>query len=89
LSIKNWPLKTSIDCGYFEDTIKAYNRLLDIKEKYVDIEVLAALAKSVENNLCDPNQVPISKHKQKILELFGRLTSVIFLYVLYSIEKKK
>lgn len=70
-------IKTCTDCGYFEDLIKAYHRLLDLKEKYVDIDVLDALCKSVRKNLTDPNDVSIRKYKQKILELFGRITSLV------------
>ena len=68
----------STDCGHFEDVIKAYNRLLDLKDKYIDIDVLKALKTSVEKNLTDTNGISILKHKQKILQLFGRITSLIF-----------
>jgi len=70
-------VKTSTDCGYFEDVLKAYHRLLDIKEKYVDIDVLKALSVSVEKNLKDPNGNSILKFRSKILQLFGRITSLV------------
>jgi len=50
---------------------------LDLKEKYVDIDVLKALKMSVEKNLTDPNNVSIHKHKQKVLKLLGRITSIV------------
>lgn len=57
--------------------IKAYHRLLDIKEKYVDVDVLKALSSATRDNLNDANHVPIIKYRQKILELFGRLASLV------------
>ena len=77
--------QTSTDCGYFEDVIKSYNRLLDLKEKYVDIDVLKALKMSVEKNLTDPSNTPIHKHKQKILKLFGRITSIVIKKIIITI----
>ena len=70
-------LWTSTDCCYFEDVVRAYNRLLDIKEKYVDTDVLQALKTSVVKKLKDPNGVSIYNYKQGILKLFGRLTSTV------------
>lgn len=76
-------LWTSTDCCYFEDIIRAYNRLLDIKEKYVDTDVLNALKTSVVKKLKDPNNVSVYQYKKSILKLFGRLTSL----VIYEINK--
>jgi hypothetical protein len=73
--------------------IKAYHRLLDLKEKYIDLDVLRALCLSVQNNLNDAYSVPINKQKQKILQLFGRITSLVaqikFLHILREQKKKK
>lgn len=41
------------------------------------MDVLKVLCSAVRNNLVDANNVPIRKYKQKILELFGRLTSLV------------
>lgn len=49
---------------------------MDIKEKYIDLDVLKALVTSVEKKLEDPNNVSIFKYKQNILKLFGRITSL-------------
>ena len=57
--------------------IKAYHRLIDLKEKYVDVEVLGALSSSVRRHLKDANDVSILKYKEKILKLFGRITSLV------------
>lgn len=69
--------KTSIDCGYFDDAIKSYHRLLDLKEKYVDIEVLRIICNAVENNITCANNEPIYTLKSKILQLYGRLVSLV------------
>jgi tetratricopeptide (TPR) repeat protein len=79
---ENWKiwenyLWTSIDCAYFSDVIRAYHRLLDLKDKYVDIGVLKALSLSVQKDMNDANGVSIYNNKQKILELFGRISSMI------------
>lgn len=29
----------SVDCGHFEDVIRSYHRVLDLKEKHVDVQV--------------------------------------------------
>jgi hypothetical protein len=57
--------------------IQAYHRLIDLKEKYVDIDVLKALSTSVSRHLKDANNVSIFKYKEKILKLFGRITSLV------------
>ena len=41
------------------------------------MEVLRILSDSVQKNLNDAYGVPISKFKQKILELFGRISSLV------------
>ena len=77
-------LWTSTDCCYFEDIIRAYNRLLDIKEKYIDVDVLKALKISVEKKMKDPNDVTVFNYKQSILKLFGRITSIVSLTKIFS-----
>ena len=48
-----------------------------MKDKYVDLDVLRILSESVQKNLKDGYDVSIYKHKQKILELFGRISSLV------------
>ncbi|CAF0767576.1 unnamed protein product [Rotaria sordida] len=67
-------LWTSADCGETEDVIQAYHRLIDLKTKYMDKEVLQRLVHLLSEN----NQNEIwTKIYQKSLELFGRLTSQV------------
>lgn len=58
---------------YFK-VIRCYHRILDLKGKHVDIEILRILVNAIGNNLenCD-----ISLLKKQTLELFGRLTSLV------------
>ena len=51
--------------------------MLDLKDKYVDLDVLRILSESVQKNLKDGYDVSIYKYKQKILELFGRISSLV------------
>jgi tetratricopeptide (TPR) repeat protein len=79
---ENWKvwenyLWTSTDCGYFDEVLKAYHRLLDLKEKYTDVDVLRIICQAIEQNLNDSKGQPIYTLKSKILQLFGRIVSVI------------
>ncbi|XKL66065.1 hypothetical protein PGB90_009485 [Kerria lacca] len=67
-------MAVSTDVAHFDDVIRCYHRILDLKGKHVDIEILRILVNAIGNNLenCD-----ISLLKKQTLELFGRLTSLI------------
>jgi len=57
--------------------IKCYHRLIDLRSKHVDLEVLNILVKAVKNNIKDENDRPSSEHRKSLLQLFGRITSQV------------
>ncbi|XP_070577146.1 tetratricopeptide repeat protein 27-like isoform X2 [Ptychodera flava] len=70
-------LFTCTDVGKFEDLIRAYHRLLDLKDPYSDAEVLQILANAIVQDLPDADGHPAGRLKSKALELFGRQTSKV------------
>lgn len=62
--------------------IKCYHRLMDLKNKHVDLEVLKILVLAVQNNVKDENDRPASEHRKSLLQLFGRLTSQVCYFCL-------
>ena len=64
------------DCAHFEEVIRAYHRILDLKGgKHVDTEVLKILVNAIQNNLKDSYGRPCLSFKKATKELFGRLTA--------------
>jgi len=70
-------LVVSVDIGAFSDAITAYHRLMDLRDKYCDTEILGILVKAVNQGMLDSNQKPASILKPKLLKLLGRLTSQV------------
>ena len=50
--------QVSADVGAFQDTLRAYHRLLDLRGKFTDVEVLAVLVRAVVENVMDINGHP-------------------------------
>lgn len=50
---------------------------MDLKQKYVDVDVLKAFCLAFENKVNDAYNDSIFKYKKKVLELFGRISSLV------------
>ncbi|XP_063976451.1 tetratricopeptide repeat protein 27 [Diachasmimorpha longicaudata] len=68
----------SIDLGYFSDVIRCYHRILELKGKHIDLQVLNILTKAVGNDVIDADGQGSGKLMHKALELFGRITSMVY-----------
>lgn len=78
---ENWKiwenlLVVSADIFHYSDVIRAYHRLLDLKGKYLNIDVLEVLAHGIANDAVDYEGKPTGHLLQKTRELFGRITSI-------------
>ncbi|VVC94357.1 unnamed protein product, partial [Leptidea sinapis] len=77
----NWKLwenviLVSIDTGHLDDVIRGVHRLLDLKHKYDDVALLSMLVKAVVQGDADADGDSAARFRKRVLELFGRITSV-------------
>ncbi|XP_034464194.1 tetratricopeptide repeat protein 27 [Hippoglossus hippoglossus] len=68
-------ITVSIDIGDFTEGIKAYHRLMDLRENYKDIQILQILVRAVVENLTDNQGVQAATYQSTLKELLGRVTS--------------
>lgn len=64
-------LVVSVDTGNFEDVINAYQRLVELKEKYLDVEVLEIVVKAIADNIPDSQGRPSTRLKKKMNNLLA------------------
>lgn len=69
-------LLVSVDVGSFDDALNAYNRLIELKGKYFDEEVLKIVMTSIAENLTDVEGLAASRLKKKALEMLAHLGSI-------------
>lgn len=66
-------LLVSMDTGHFEDALNAYDRLVEIKGKYFDSEILKILVNSIASNTPDADGVPSGRLNKKATKLIGHI----------------
>lgn len=68
-------LVVSTDIGDFAEAIKAYHRLMDLRENYKDVQILQILVRAVVENLTDSQGEKARSLQSKLKELLGRVSS--------------
>lgn len=76
---ENWKVWDNImviatDIGKFDDVIRSYNRVLDIKKTHVDGEVLGILVRAVLMDIEDFGGEGSTRLRPELLKLLARLT---------------
>ncbi|XP_015179138.1 PREDICTED: tetratricopeptide repeat protein 27 [Polistes dominula] len=66
----------SIDLGQFLEVIRCYNRILDLKNEHLDIQILEILTNAIVNDIKDADgKLCRNSLLVPTLQLFGRITS--------------
>ena len=75
----------STDLAHFSDVIKAYHRVLDLKERHVDVDVLRILASAIAEDLPDNGDQPSSRYVDVPVSVRSALSSNLLVsYILES-----
>jgi len=69
-------LAISADIGKFDEVVTSYNKLLDLKKKHEDYDVLTVVTKACVENIPDADGRPGGWIKPRLLKLLGRITSM-------------
>lgn len=67
----------STSLGYMQDALTAYNRILGLKERHVDTQVLGRVVKAIVEGQRDPEGREAQALYRRCSELLGRLTSEV------------
>ncbi|KPJ05034.1 Tetratricopeptide repeat protein 27 [Papilio xuthus] len=66
----------SMDTGHVEDVVRGVHRLLDLRDKYDDLEVLTLLVRAIVDQQEQGDADSAARLRKRALELFGRITSI-------------
>ncbi|KAG4066179.1 hypothetical protein HA402_014479 [Bradysia odoriphaga] len=70
-------LTISMLTGNFEDILRSYERLIELKGKYYDEESLDLVVLAIAGNVPDANNVPSLRLKKKAQDLLGHLCAML------------
>jgi len=62
------------DIAVFDDVVRSYNRILDLKQTHMDKAVLSILVRAVLEDLVDREGHSSSKYRERVQKLLARLT---------------
>lgn len=68
-------ITVSVDIGEFSESIKAYHRLMELRENYKDVEILQILVRASVENLTDSQGMLAEALRPKLKELLGRVSA--------------
>ncbi|XP_077351998.1 tetratricopeptide repeat protein 27 [Festucalex cinctus] len=65
----------SVDIGAFAEAIKAYHRLMDLRDKYKDVQIIKILVRAVVEKLTDSQGEQTASLQSKLKELMGWISA--------------